>query len=78
MKNNQQPIPFSDMEDSESQDQLSQRDIHSSGLSENNDPVPLPKDNTLAFLDASRAAESSYTLNFEDGIAPKEQDKGKS
>jgi hypothetical protein len=56
----------------ETDEQFSQQDVHSDGI----DAVPpSPEDEQASEIDnlsqADRASESSYTLNVEDGIAPK-------
>jgi hypothetical protein len=62
-------IPLDDSENSEADDQQSQKDIHSSGL----DDIPEPGD-TVDYADPDKlkraydASESSYTLHLdEDG-----------
>ena len=60
-------IPYDDADDSEADDQQSQKDIHGNGL----DDLPEPGD-TDDFADPANlqqaydAAESSYTLNLDD------------
>jgi hypothetical protein len=60
-------IPLDDSENSENDDQQSQKDIHGNGL----DDAPEPGD-TADYADTDKlktaydAAESSYTLNLDD------------
>ena len=60
-------IPLDDSNESEADDQLSQKDIHSSGL----DDAPEPGD-TVDYEDSDKlkraydASESAYTLNLDD------------
>ena len=67
-------IPLDDSENSEADDQQSQKDVHSNGL----DDIPEPGD-TVDYEDpdklqrAYNASESSYTLDVDD-----DEDKGES
>jgi hypothetical protein len=60
-------IPLDDSENSEADDQQSQKDIHSSGL----DDIPEPGD-TADYADPDKlkqaydASESAYTLNLDE------------
>jgi len=66
-------IPIDDSDESESGDQLSQKDIHSSGL----DDLPEAGD-TVDYADPDKlkraydASESAYTLNLDDDIDEEE------
>jgi hypothetical protein len=75
-------VPLDDAVNSESEDQQSQKDIHSNGFDENFDlPEGNEQPNTQILKQAFDAAESAYTLNVDRGIAPKkgqeEKDKKK-
>lgn len=75
-------IPLDDAVNSESEDQQSQKDIHSNGFDENFDlPEGNEQPNTQILKQAFDASESAYTLNADRGIAPKkgqeEKDKKK-
>jgi len=66
--------PF-DNED-EVEEQPSQQDIHSDGI----DPVPASEEDLNAsdldnLSQADKASESSFTLNFDKGIAPGKPDR---
>ena len=67
-------IPFDDSENSESEDQQSQKDIHSNGLDEEVDKDEIEQPETELLDQASRASEAAYTLEPEKGIAPKKKD----
>ncbi|MEO6851491.1 MAG: hypothetical protein ABI203_03115 [Mucilaginibacter sp.] len=72
MINPEDKIPVDDAEDSDKEDQMSQQDIHSNGLNENNKPTEgniYPETDRLQ--QASDASESAFTLNVDRGIAPK-------
>ncbi|MFI5452437.1 hypothetical protein ACHMWN_09790 [Pedobacter sp. UC225_61] len=65
-------IPLDDSENSEAEDQQSQKDIHSNGLDEENliaDEEEQP--DTEILKQAFDASEPSYTLDVDKGIAPK-------
>ena len=73
-------VPLDDAVNSESDDQQSQKDIHSNGFDENFDlPEENEQPNTEILKQAFDASESSYTLNVDRGIAPKkgQEDKDK-
>jgi hypothetical protein len=75
-------VPLNDAVNSESEDQQSQKDIHSNGFDENFDlPEGNEQPNTQILKQAFDASESAYTLNVDRGIAPKkdqqENDKKK-
>ena len=58
-------LPPDDSDESEMDDQQSQRDIHSNGLDE--DDLPLDDEPSADVLkQAYDASESAYTLDFED------------
>jgi len=71
-------VPLDDAVNSESEDQQSQKDIHSNGFDENFD---LSEENeqpdTQILKQAFDASESAYTLNVDSGIAPKKEEKDK-
>lgn len=71
-------IPLDDTVNSESEDQQSQKDIHSNGFDENFDlPEGNEQPNTHILKQAFDASESAYTLNVDRGIAPKKEEKDK-
>jgi len=71
-------VPLDDAVNSESDDQQSQKDIHSNGFNENFDhPEGNEKPNTQILKQAFDASESAYTLNVDRGIAPKKDQKEK-
>lgn len=75
-------VPLDDAVNSESEDQQSQKDIHSNGFDENFDlPEGNEQPNTQILKQAFDASESAYTLNPDRGVAPKkgqeEKDKKK-
>ena len=60
-------VPQDDTDDEDKEDQMSQNDIHSNGFDEYD--VPLDDDTvdeSDALNQAYKAAESSYTLDFDD------------
>jgi len=61
-------IPLDDSFDDDAEDQQSQQDIHSNGLDEENelDPALLDEADPDKLTQAYDAAESSYTLDFDD------------
>jgi len=57
-------IPLDDAEDSDRDDQISQQDIHSNGLDEENEPTPDDGSTDADRLQqASDASEPSFTLD---------------
>ncbi len=77
-KNPEDNVPLDDAVNSESEDQQSQKDIHSNGFDENFDKseeIELPEVDLLK--QAFDASESSYTLDVDKGIAPKKGTEGK-
>ena len=67
-------IPYDDSDNSEADDQQSQKDIHASGL----DDIPETRD-TVDYANPDKlkraydASESSYTLNLGDELKPKKE-----
>ena len=60
-------IPLDDAENSDKDDQMSQQDIHSNGLDEENEPVEDDGSTDADRLrQASDASEPSYTLDVDD------------
>ncbi|WP_342328173.1 hypothetical protein [Pedobacter sp. FW305-3-2-15-E-R2A2] len=71
-------VPLDDAINSESDDQQSQKDIHSNGFDENFDlPEGNEQPNTQILKQAFDASESAYTLNVDRGIAPKKDQEEK-
>ncbi|RQO69899.1 hypothetical protein DBR43_17765 [Pedobacter sp. KBW06] len=71
-------VPLDDAVNSESDDQQSQKDIHSNGFDENFDlPEGHEQPDTEILKQAFDASESAYTLNVDRGIAPKKDQKEK-
>nr|WP_294877048.1 hypothetical protein [uncultured Pedobacter sp.] len=68
-------IPLDDSENSEAEDQQSQKDIHSNGLDDTFEEEKVEQPEIELFEQASKASEASYTLEPEKGIAPKKEDK---
>ena len=68
-------IPLDDSENSESEDQQSQKDIHSNGFDNEPDKDKIEQPEIELFDQASKASEASYTLEPEKGIAPKKEGK---
>ncbi len=59
-------IPHDDAEDADKDDQLSQQDIHSNGLDEENEPTPDDGSTDADRLQqASDASEPSFTLDID-------------
>ena len=72
MINPEDIIPLDDAEDSDKEDQMSQQDIHSNGLEEERIPAAESDQPAVDLLQqASDASEPSFTLNLDNGIAPK-------
>lgn len=66
-------IPLDDSENSDSEDQQSQQDIHSNGFDDNSEG-DVPDDGASdadRLQQANKASEAAYTLNIDKGIAPK-------
>jgi hypothetical protein len=60
-------VPQDDTDDEDKDDQMSQNDIHSNGFDEYDEPLDDDNvDESAALNQAYKAAESSYTLDFED------------
>jgi hypothetical protein len=60
-------IPLDDENDSEADDQQSQKDIHSNGFDDSpEDGDTVDYDDTDKLNQAYRASESAYTLNLDD------------
>lgn len=71
-------VPLDDAVNSESEDQQSQKDIHSNGFDENFDlHEGNEQPDTEILKQAFDASESSYTLNVDGGIAPKKDQESK-
>ncbi|ETZ21636.1 hypothetical protein [Pedobacter sp. V48] len=68
-------IPLDDSENSEAEDQQSQKDIHSNGLDDTFEEEKIEQPEIELFEQASKASEASYTLEPEKGIAPKKEGK---
>jgi hypothetical protein len=64
-------IPLDDSENSEAEDQQSQKDIHSNGLDETDLTAEDEQPDTEILKQAFDASEASYTLDADKGIAPK-------
>ena len=65
-------IPLDDSENSEAEDQQSQKDIHSNGLDETDLTAGEEEQpDTEILKQAFDASEPSYTLDVDKGIAPK-------
>jgi hypothetical protein len=78
MINPDNKIPVDDSEDSDTGDQQSQQDIHSNGLDEQFDSATEESAPAIDLLkQASDAAEASFTLDVDKGIAPKVDNKNK-
>jgi hypothetical protein len=74
MINPEDIIPLDDAEDSDKDDQMSQQDIHSNGLEEERMPAAESDQPATDLLQqASDAAEASFTLDVDKGIAPKDK-----
>jgi hypothetical protein len=59
-------LPPDDSDEDEMDDQQSQRDIHSNGLDEDYEAPLADEDDPESLKQAYKAAESSYTLDFDD------------
>lgn len=75
MINSDNNAALNDAEENDSDEQRSQQDVHSDGI----DPVPPTEEDELAseidnLSQADKASESSFTLNVDQGIAPKKED----
>jgi hypothetical protein len=66
-------IPLDDSENSESEDQQSQKDIHSNGLDGEPAKAEIEQPEIELLDQAAKASEASYTLEPEKGIAPKKE-----
>lgn len=73
MINPEDNIPVDDSQANESDDQQSQKDIHSNGLDANDEPLEEEQANPDMLRQAFDASEASYTLDVEKGIAPKKE-----
>jgi hypothetical protein len=66
-------VPLDDSENSESEDQQSQQDVHSNGFDEDYE-AELPADgdgDADRLAQADKASEAAYTLDIDKGIAQK-------
>jgi hypothetical protein len=76
MINPEDEVPFDDSDDLDKEDQMSQRDIHSTGVDADPEELEEGRQADTDLLQQSfNAAEPSYTLNLDD--APKPADKKK-
>lgn len=66
-------IPVDDSQNSEAEDQQSQKDIHANGLDLNDEPLEEEQANPDLLRQAFDASEASYTLDVDKGIAPKKE-----
>ena len=66
MINPDDELPPDDSDESEMDDQQSQRDIHSNGLDEDYEGSTVDDDDPALLKQAYDAAESSYTLDFDE------------
>ncbi len=67
-------IPLDDSEESDKDDQMSQKDIHSNGLQEENIPAPENDVPAIDLLQLSiDASESAYTLKLDESPAKPEK-----
>lgn len=73
MINPEDNLPVDDSQNSESDDQQSQKDIHSNGLDNNHEPLEEEQANPDLLKQAFDASEASYTLDVDKGIAPKKE-----
>lgn len=77
MINPEDNVPLDDSQNSEADDQQSQKDIHSNGFDEDFDqPDEDSEPETDLLKQAIDASESAYTLDVEDGIAPRAPKEG--
>ena len=76
MINPEDNVPLDDSLNSEADDQQSQKDIHSNGFDEEYDQSAGEQPDTELLRQAFDAAESSFTLDAEDNIAPKAKEEG--
>jgi hypothetical protein len=69
-------IPQDDQQGEEKDDQRSQQDVHSNGFDEADESQgdDIGVDESDALAQAYDAAESSYTLNLDDEVKPKEDE----
>ncbi|MFB9845155.1 hypothetical protein [Mucilaginibacter ginsenosidivorans] len=69
-------MPLDDLEGSDKEDQMSQQDIHSTGIDPSEEELEKGKEADADLLKQSfDAAESAYTLNLDDDIPPEKKDK---
>lgn len=73
MINPEDNLPVDDSQNTESDDQQSQKDIHSNGLDHNDGPLEEEQANPDLLKQAFDASEASYTLDVDKGIAPKKE-----
>ena len=74
MINPEDEVPFDDSDDLDKEDQMSQQDIHSTGVEPNPEELEEGKNADTDLLQQSfDAAESAYTLKPDD--APQKKDK---
>jgi uncharacterized protein YxjI len=59
-------LPIDDSYDDDAEDQQSQQDIHSNGLDEDFEPADDDPTDAELLKQAYKAAESSYTLDFDE------------
>ena len=67
-------IPLDDSSNEESEDQQSQKDIHSNGLDETNEIPQDEQADVSSLQQAYDAAEASYTLDTDKSTAESEED----
>lgn len=74
MINPEDKVPLDDTQNDESDDQQSQKDIHSNGLDEEIKQSEYVEPDTDLLNQAYRSAESAYTLDPDKNIAPKKKE----
>ena len=68
-------VPQDDLQGEEKDDQMSQEDVHSNGFDEYDEPLDDDnKDESDALAQAYRAAESSFTLDYDDDDLDEDND----
>jgi len=68
-------VPQDDLQGEEKDDQMSQEDVHSNGFDEYEEPLDDDnKDESDALAQAYKAADSAFTLDFDDDDLDEDND----
>jgi len=76
MINPEDEVPFDDSDDLDKEDQMSQQDIHATGIEEDPESLEEGKEADTDLLQQSfDAAEPAYTLKLDDAAKPADKKK---